>query len=80
MRCRREVTVQKRSATQQRARWLTDGSGIWEKHDTTASRGQISTFQRPLSFASQIVVVVCRVGKLENSSDLVWRVRVCGDG
>ena len=33
-----------------------------------------------LSFASQIVVVVCRVGKLENSSDLVWRVRVCGDG
>ena len=72
--------MQKRSATQKRARWLTDGPGIWEKHDTTASRGQISTFQRPLSFTSQIVVVVCRVGKLENSGDLVWRVRVCGDG
>ena len=29
---------QQNAGTEQRGRCLTDGSGIWEKHDTTASR------------------------------------------
>ena len=41
--------------------------------------GQISTFQRQLCHQHHRSDI-CGVSKLDNGSDLVWSVRVCGDG